>query len=60
MICPTEDNLGKLSIESVVKTAGPGLEKRQKGSKDKLPLTKVDLARSLVSEVQQPWALPVI
>lgn len=37
----TEDNWGRLSIEGVVKMAGPGLKRRRKGSKDKLPLTQV-------------------
>ena len=55
----TEDNLGRLSVEGVVKMAGPGLKRRRKGSKDKLPLTQVRFARSLVLEVRQSPALSV-
>lgn len=57
-VCAIEDNLEKLNTESVVKTAGPGLKRRQKGSEKKLPLTQIKCARSLGPEVQQPPTLP--
>lgn len=59
-LCTAQVNLGKFSIESVVKMAVLRSKRRQEGSKQKLPLTQAKFARLLVvSEVQQPLALPV-